>query len=304
MRSEELAKAVHAMPGPVFATLDGGQFDDLPAELVKADIKAQSLFLGQSDFETQKYGPWFADTYSASSLDRLLEVIGNRPAAVFWSFPAGERALYSHLRKINAAKVPVPRDGAPAPLLGERRPRSDYEITQALFRHWDPRVLSEVLTVLDEDQFARLLGGAQWLVLFDEDGHVVEAAGAQVATRQQHKMLELTIDQVEAISHIRMSRSRKRIAHYLKEAAPEPCAAFNEKELLHFVERCERSAAVLGVRNERSLGLWAYLQITSKGDFSHDPRIQDLFRVRDYSTPDQRVVMLFDARLDAMKKAR
>jgi len=304
MRNEDLAKAVRAMPGPVFAVLDAGQFDDLPSELSKADIKAQSLFLGQSDFETQKYGPWLADTYSAASLDRLLDVIGDRPAAVFWSFPAGERALYSHLRKINAAKVPVPRDGAPAPLLGERRPRSDYEMTQALFRHWDPRVLSEVLAVLDEDQFARLLGGAQWLVLVDEDGHVVEASGAQVATGRRHKMLELTIDQVEAISHLRMLSSRKRIANYLREAAPEPSAAFDDKGLLHFVERCERSAAVFGVRNERSLGLWAYMQITSKGDFSHDPRVQDLFRVRDYSTPDQRVVMLFDARLNAMKMAR
>ena len=43
------------------------------------------------------------------------------------------------------------------------------------------------------------------------------------------------------------------------------------------------------------------MQITSKGDISQDSAIRHLFQVPDASSPDQRVAMLFDARLSAMK---
>jgi DNA-directed RNA polymerase specialized sigma24 family protein len=45
--------AVH-MPGPVFAAMDGAQFDDLPALLKGAGLARRSLFLGHADKKLKK----------------------------------------------------------------------------------------------------------------------------------------------------------------------------------------------------------------------------------------------------------
>ena len=87
---------------------------------------------------------------------------------MFWSCPAGEEALYQHLRRLNEVLFPrrhhdetgfsdagEPDVIEPAGLTHER----------LLFRHWDPRVLASVAPLLDADQSARLLGPGQGCAL-------------------------------------------------------------------------------------------------------------------------------------------
>ena len=59
-----------------------------------------------------------------------------------------------------------------------------------------PRVLIQVLPVLDEGQFARVLGGAALLVMAGEDGRVVEAPALTHEVLAPQGPLRLTIEQV------------------------------------------------------------------------------------------------------------
>ena len=273
-RGLSLADMLAAMPGPVFAALDGAQFDDLPAALAAATLKGRSLFLGSLDPETEKAGPWLVDCDSEASLARLLALVGDKPAAVFWSFPAGEVALFRHLRIINEAVVPRPREGARQPPFGERRPSSDYDMTRALFRHWDPRVLIQVLPVLDEGQLARVLGGAALLVMAGEDGRVVEAPALRHEVLAPQGPLRLTVEQVEAISDVRVAESRRKIAAFLRETAPEETRNLSNAELGHMVVAYEASGAELGLKTERSLGIWAHLMVASNGELGKRPKLR------------------------------
>src|SRR5262249_38934163 len=106
--------AVH-VPGPVFAAVDGAQFDDLPALLKEAGLPHRSLFLGHADEAAEKVGPWFVDLTPGGAAEKLGALIGDRPAAVLWSCSSGEAALYRHLRGLNMAVVPLFLDHPPHP---------------------------------------------------------------------------------------------------------------------------------------------------------------------------------------------
>jgi Domain of unknown function (DUF4123) len=304
-----LADILRAMPGPVFAALDGGQFDDLPAELDDAKLKGRSLFLGVGDAETQKAGPWLADADSEAVLERLLAVIGDKPAAVFWSCPAGETALYRHLRGINEAIVPLPRPDAEArakeaAAQGETLAlrAADYSQERVLFRHWDPRVLCDVLPVLDEAQFAKVLGPAALVVIPREDGgKPFHAPALERVVIAPQGPLRLTIEQMQAISDARVAASRRRIADYLREVAPGETAGLDDRKLAKFVLYAEGTARGYSVETERATAIWTYMLVTSPNDFSQDWTIKRLMAARDPMTPDERVHHLFDARLQLLK---
>lgn len=157
-----------------FAVLDGAQFEDLPASLLEVGLTGRPLYRdrGDNDADRIRTAPQLIsighphersdDVPEAHRspkqeglLDRLLDLVNSRPAVVFWKCSKGEDVLYRHLRGINMIRLP--RAGKPA--------FEDANDTHALqlFRHADCNVLVQVLPVLDEHQFARMLGPAEAL---------------------------------------------------------------------------------------------------------------------------------------------
>lgn len=305
---ETLIDVALAMPARVFATVDGAQFDDASAVFAAAGFKAHSLFLGAADAESEKAGPWLVDIDTQAALTRFIELLADKPAAVLWSCPTGEATLYRHLRTLNEAIVPLLRAEAEARQRhADRRgevitfTEADYRSSRVLFRHWDPRVLAQVLPTLDESQFARVLGPAALVVMPREDGgRPFQAHAPELAAIAPQGPLRLNVAQMEAISETRVMQSRRRMANYLREVAPNECGKMDDRELSKFVVYSEGAARGFGVESERATTIWTYMMATSKTDISKDWRVQRLMAVRDPMTPDERVHHLFDARLRAL----
>ena len=301
-----LTAAAHDMPPPVFAAVDGAQFDDLPALLKDAGLSFRSLFLGVADAESEKAGPWFVDVNMTRSMNAFLALVGDQPAAVFWSCPAGESALYRHLRMLNEAIVPLPRGDAPERAAGAARPASDYRDARVLFRHWDPRVLVDVLPVLDEAQFARVLGPAALVMIPREGGGAPFTAPAVDASLiAPQGPLRMRAEQLDAISDRRAAQSRRRIVGYLRDVAPDQTGDVDDRRLAKMVHYAETSAGAFGVRSERAVGLWAYMLATSQNDFTREWTVKRFMTATDLdAAPEQRVKMLFDARQRSLAGAR
>jgi len=309
MLSAHLQNDVRAFVGAAFAAVDGAQFDDLPRALKAAQLPGRSLFLGQGGFEAQRIGPWLVRAEGEAAIGRLFEMLGDRPAAVFWSCSLGEDALYAHLRRLNGVVVPLPTAAAQARRDRAEREAEEYAETEAdyadalvLFRHYDPRALSEVLTCLDADQIARLLGPADCLLAPDADGGeplCVQASPWPHAAPTG--ALRLRREQMNAISALRLAKSRRKIELYLEKVAPAECARLGPA-LADQVRYADDTARRFGARSEYAVGLWAYLLITSRLDITKMWQVERVMTMDDPSTPDQRIEMLFDARVDAMRR--
>lgn len=187
----ELREHVLALHGPVFAVLDGAQFDDLPMELMEAALTARGLYRDRGPDGSLEYertmprmvaldGPVLGGEANLqgreATLDRLLDVAENRPAVVFWECPDGGDVLFRHLRSINM--VLFPRDEVSAPhqrgdegeaIQGveeaiDTQPSSEqasvapHGFELVTFRHADANVLAQVLPALSHIQCDRFMG--------------------------------------------------------------------------------------------------------------------------------------------------
>lgn len=162
---------------PIFAVLDGAQFDDLPSSLLDGDFVHKPLYkpdnvVNRDQIRTAPQLVWLDHAavttirprditsiprdgkINEEILDRLFTLIGDKPAAVFWQCAAGCDVLFRHLRGINM--VLLPREALP---LDEQRHIPESH-APALFRHADANVMSQVLPALSPELFARLLGPA------------------------------------------------------------------------------------------------------------------------------------------------
>ncbi|MFC3967131.1 hypothetical protein ACFOVS_03065 [Rhizobium lemnae] len=111
---------------PVFAVLDGAQFDDLPSALFEGDFVHRPLYLdrGNGTADQLRTAPqlvWLDHDRKAHRrnedqedavpvapvLERLLDMVEQRPALVFWVCEAGGETLYRHLRGINKILLSV-----------------------------------------------------------------------------------------------------------------------------------------------------------------------------------------------------
>lgn len=289
------AEAAAHMPGPVFAAIDGAQFENLPALLKGAGLFFRSLFLGHADEEAEKVGPWFVDLSQPSAIESFLAVLGEKSAAVLWSCPSGETALYRHLRGLNMAIVPMLRDDAPERDEGAVRPSEDYREEHVLFRHFDPRVLTQVLPVLDEGQFARVLGPAALIALPREGSgkpHVAPALETEVIVPQG--ALRLRPEQIEEISDVRAQKSRRKIMAYLRDVAPDETSSLDDRRLYALVMKSERSGKEMGLTTERALGKWAYLSLGSNGQIRHADGVRE-FITQSNASPDRQMDIFMDS---------
>lgn len=295
------AEAAMHMPGPVFAAVDGAQFENLPALLKGAGLFFRSLFLGHADEEAEKVGPWFVDLSQPSAMESFLAVLGEKPAAVLWSCPSGETALYRHLRGLNMAIVPMLRDDAPERDAGAVRPAEDYREEHVLFRHFDPRVLAQVLPVLDEGQFARVLGPAHLIALPREGGGKPRFAPAlEHSVVVPRGPLRLRPEQMDEISDIRVQASRKRIAAFLKENGSDLIPGLTDEMAWRVALESEPSAKALGIETERGQARWAYVMLLSHGKAAQTKEVTDYIRSGERS-PDEQVKSLITYTADALR---
>lgn len=267
-----LAAVVSRMPGPVFAIIDGGHFDDVRADLTAVGLSARSLFLGHGERDVERHGPWLVPVKRPEDVGTVLALVGDLPAVVFWSCAEGDVALYGHLRRLNMARIPTwAAAGKDGPEPGNN---ADQGYETALFRHWDPSVLGALLPVLDEGQFSRILGPAGEVAFFAADyggtKRVVADPEWPMATAG---MLTIRPEQVEALTGRRVEAARRRQASYLRRVAPDHVAHLQDGELVSLAERHREEALALGIRADRETFMWSFMRVTSVGDLSRDAGI-------------------------------
>ena len=294
-----LARVVARMSGPVFAVVDGGHFADLPALLAGAGLAARSLFLGHGEREAERSGPWLVPVAGEADAARVLGLVGDLPAVVFWSCPAGDVELYGHLRRLNMAQLPVwAAAGKEGPEPGVE---ADLGWEAVLFRHWDPSVLGALLPVLDEGQFARVLGPAGELAFFAEDyGGTKRVVADPDWPVQPPGMLTITAEQVGALTERRVEAQRRRIVAYLREVTGGELAGASDADVRAHVLHCEAGARELGLVTEGGRCRWAYLVYATRGQVAREPELIRLIRHGD-QVPDAQIEGLMDAAIRALK---
>ncbi len=285
-----LAGVAGRLPGPVFAVLDGGHFDDLPAALAGVGLGARSLFLGDGGRDEQRFGPWLLAVQRPEDVAAVLALVGDLPAVVFWSCAEGEVALYGHLRKLNRARLPVwaaaGKDG-PEPGVD-----ADRGWEAVLFRHWDPSVLGALLPVLDEGQFSRILGPAGEVAFFAEDyGGAKRVVADPEWPIAPAGMLTIRPEQVEALTERRVEASRRRIAAYLRDVAGEGLAGASERDLHEHVLHSEATGKELGLMTEAGQCRWAYMMYATHGEAARKPEITEYIKSSS-NTPDSQLELV------------
>lgn len=327
----------------LFAALDGAQFDDLPGELASKGLAYRPLYLDRGDRDRERaaiqlvsLGGEANSAERSMALAQIMSVVGDRPAAVFWQCPAGEEALYKHLRTINMVLIPkgtdedadpkssaeglvtdiVPaRTGAVADAGATHFPpadassgsdetqpeNSEYELV--LFRHADSNVMAQVLPALDKSQFARLFGPAS-SIAFAPDDQWASNAGMLVAPRPEGLPgaapgpLRLGEDVIERIGDNRLAASRRNIESYLKETAPEYTEKLNDFELQQLVVNAETTGEEIGFQTEYGHGLWAFLTLITGGTLLYNRDIRTHFATSD-RLPDEVIEEVIEEVSDA-----
>lgn len=276
-----LLDAVTSLLPAHFAVIDGAHFDDLPGALAAARLPVIPLYLEASDGPGVAAGPHLVPADSSDAAQRLMDIAGDLPALVFWSWPGTTETLRRHLRGINLAEIPE-NDGA------------GYEAV--LFRHWDPNVLAVTLPVLTREQQSRFLGQANGLAYdANEHGGVVLAGRPDgLPPPRTSELLRFSPEQMAGITEGRMVASFRRIAAYLREVAPEHTARMDDSTLLRQISRFEVEAQGLGLTTEQDIGRWAFLQVMTGCRLATDPLMREAFRVPDYGdTPSYCLDRLF-----------
>lgn len=304
-----LSASVTRLNRPAFAVVDGGHWSNSQAELTKQGLSARSLFLGAGR-DAESAGPWLvALDQRADASSVLLAVVDDKPAAVFWGCQLGEEALWRHLRTINQVRLAARDDDEDEVESGI----DELKVAEAnsarsevvLFRHWDPRALSMVLPILDETQYARVLGPADEAVFHDPKA--LGGAGLRRMARlpslpaAPHGMLSLDADQVAALDEGMQQRSRERIVRYLQDYAPDQTSHLDQARLHAAVAGFQVESRSLGVHGEQATGLWAYMRLTSRIDLSREPLVRRYLGDPAFgSTPEVRMEALFDQRTRAV----
>jgi hypothetical protein len=279
---DALRTAILSLDGPVFAVLDGAQFENLPETLMFAGIEARCLYLDRGDNHPERLvtAPYMVGPLEGATLDRVLSALPKTSAAVFWECPDGADALYRHLRGLN--RVLVPLDVPKIPAASEDGELQTHEAV--LFRHADSNALDQVVPALGTVEMARVMGPAERLVFLPEG----EARPKSVRSdpnwpRPVPGMLRIEAAQYSQMRNARLHRSRLTVARYLRDCAPDETADMSDDELFDAVLACERSGSQLGLRSEAAQAQWAFLMVTTGGEIekgelvrravgrSHDP---------------------------------
>ena len=277
--AQSLLAAIADWPRPVFVLLDGAQHADLAGSFGRIGIRPRPLFLPQpSNPGLVKAGPWLALLDSAG-LQRLLLAPHLGGELVLWGGTVGEEAAVRHFRGLNLIQMPRQTPG----VAGQQ---------VALFRHYDPSVLAMVYPVLQPAQRARLFGPFNAVLL-----HSARPGTKRLSRRNPdwppppHGWLRFSPEQMKQISGTMTSRSHQAIASYLRTVAPDHTQGMDDEGLLAQVAESEQSGRALGLRSERGLGRWSYLELVSDGLFGQSEEARRYITAGP-GNPDQNVSVL------------
>jgi Domain of unknown function (DUF4123) len=285
--AQTLAATLNSMEQPLFAVLDGALFDDLPGILRQADLKHRSLFIKPEDGEFERAGPWLVALVDSSARTLVEALALAQPCAVFWSCAEGEEVLWRHLRSINEILIPDVRylqTGENGRLAHER----------VLFRHWDPNALSRMLRQLDAHQYSRLFGPAQSILMnAPAEGGLLRSIKPQDDARAPTGPLTIRAEQLEALDAQSRTTYCAKMSSILRQMAPQETSGMSNDELDERILRYEASGNRMGLSQERSLGIWGYLMLTSGDRFESSPEIRGYLQSKP-GTPDENVETLLD----------
>lgn len=314
--------ALHALTlpsEPIFAILDGAQFDNLPHELMMGGYISRTLYLDRGDnnpsqIVTAPHMVWLDERLEnplargpQETIPDLLELIANRPAAVFWQSPDGADALYKHLRGINM--VIIPRDFAPP----DNEEPSGEEILgdhgtnmTVLFRHADANVIAQTLPSLNASEMSRFFGPAS-TVLFKP--HADWSAGQEwiVCTKPEnlpvasHGLLKLSAETLQRIQDSRSGDPIHMTADYLRRTLPANFQNLSDEQLERFARESRQSGEELGLRSLGAHQRWAFLMAVTNGRIAQDGNIRD-FISSGAETPDHQVRELMRRIFRQMRK--
>jgi hypothetical protein len=272
--SDALMAAAVAMPGDVYAVIDGGRFDDIDQALAKAGLAGRALYLEGADPATRAAAGYLVALLEQSDLRAVVELAGGREALVLWSWPAGFMALYRHLRTLNLVEMPTRAHSASPAADGDLSAPQDHETV--LFRHWDPKVLAAVLPLLAIEQQARFFRASQGVVVHAHGQSTVFRAPLQAPDRTGGR-LRFSPAQMQGLQAARAATMALRVETYLREFLPDHCAALNQRDLIEFCRTTVAEGISLGIEQEGAHCRWAYLQLSTHRRMLELPGLPAMF---------------------------
>lgn len=312
----------------VFAVLDGAQFDDLPNAMFEGDFTHRPLYLdrGNGTDDQLRTAPqlvWLdrdrrnhrhdADHNDGRPLlpvlERLIDLVEDRPAVVFWVSEAGGEVLYKHLRGLN--KILLPADATidrgknyerdPLSTPDNRSPKSEHELV--LFRHCDANVLAQVLPALTLANMARVLGPATQ-ILYNSDSDWGEKPLRLMRSADMPPAplgpLKLSLAEVGAIEEKRRLAAKRRRISYLRETCPSETEGASREALEEHIRISEDSGERLGLVSEGAHCRWAFIVCKTGGRALKSEEALN-FISRQGSSPDRQVKLLMRDAINWMK---
>jgi hypothetical protein len=302
-----------------FAVLDGAQFNDLPALLFEQNFIHRPLYLdrGNGTEDQLRAGPqlvWLDRDWSESRkddtdqnypineviVDRLFDLLGERPAAVFWQCNDGGDRLYRHLRGIN--KVLYPEDH----YLQNDEPIPESGFDMVVFRHADSNVMAHITPALSWQGLSRLLGPAA-MIVFSADKDWSEKPMRLLRDAEMPPAptgpLKIGREEIRAIElYRRQAITRQRIA-YLQKTCPQETAGATPEALADHIRISHETGQKLGLVSEAAHCRWAYLMVATKGEVARSPEVATYIR-NGGANPDEQVGLVMKSTIAALKQSR
>ena len=336
-RSQLLKENILRLAGPTFAVCDGAQFDDLPRSLLQFNLIHRPLYrnrgtqgkafdltaprivrldrfaeIGSKGVDRTAPTDAALAPVSEPVLDRLLNLLADRAAAVFWECLDGEEALYRHLRGVNMVKLPREKVRAFDETEDEDRLRPSgtadaYEAV--MFRHADANVMAQILPALDATSFARAVGPAQ-SVLFSPDPQWSDQAPRPMVARRPNNALPgrsgplvLDLATVERIEDRRKRAAIRDNRHFVSRHLPPEIQSMREDEIDGFVEEGMASASSYSITEKAAIQRWSYMSVVTRGEINRDEKIRRFMANETFAaSPDGKTKQLMDAFIHGLRK--
>ena len=302
-----LAKAA----APLYAVLDGAQFDDLPGLLFDHDFKHKPLYMdmGSEDREIAKTAPqfvrfdkwdyWENDLTPAQRAESLVDILELPASAVFWACPGEPKLLFRHLRTINYIMIPRDADTPPLPdpLDPDAAPDGNSATHQrVLFRHADANVIAQVVPELGEHRLPRFFGPAVNIICAPDAewgmGEEVMTLTNPGGDWNPKQMLTLSERTMARIDERRLASLRMKTVFHLGKTYPAYVKPMDKKALYEFVLKCDRCADELGIEDDTGFESFAELALLTKGSILSDKALHE--RIKAHHNADMHIATLLE----------
>lgn len=307
--------------------LDGAQFDDLPSDLFEGDFVHRPLYLdrGNGTADQLRTAPqlvWLDRDRKAHRrddgqnddmplvpvLERLLDLIEQRPALIFWVCEAGGETLYRHLRGINKILLPTDtnmdrgKSYERHPISSQNEPpkHSDYEMV--LFRHCDANVMAQVLPSLTHANMARALGPASQILYSPDSGWAerpLRLMRSDDMPTPPSGPLKLSLAEVNGIEERRRLAARRRRITYLQETCPAETRGASRQELEEHIHISEETGKRLGLVSEGAHCRWAFMMCKTNGRIAQSADAHQFIGEKGKS-PDEQIKLFMKGIIGAM----